>query len=267
MAQLTIGGGLGLLVLIPGLALAQATTLTCDDRDWGRDDGDRVCEIRDFTVPAGRSPIVIDGGQNGGVRVHGWDRNEIRVYARVRAYAQSDERAREIAGAVTVATSGTIEARGPDTHRREWWSVTFEAFVPNRSDLDLETLNGGIRIDDVHGRIRFGATNGGVTLAGLGGDVQGRTTNGGIHLALGGDSWDGAGADVRATNGGIVLMVPEGYSAQLETGTTNGGLQIDFPVTVQGRLNRRVELTLGSGGAPIRAVTTNGGVAIRRPQS
>jgi DUF4097 and DUF4098 domain-containing protein YvlB len=145
--------------------------------------------------------------------------------------------------------------------------VTIEAFVPRRSDLDVETVNGGIRIDDVHGRIRFDATNGGVTLAGLGGDVQGRTTNGGIRLALDGDSWDGAGADVRATNGGIVLTVPEGYSANLETGTTNGGMQIDFPVTVQGRLNRRVELTLGNGGPPIRAVTTNGGVVIRRPRA
>jgi hypothetical protein len=265
MAQLTIGAGLGALFLVPALALAQTTTLTCDDRDWS-DEGERVCEIRDFTLPAGRSPIVIDGGPNGGVRVHGWDGDEIRVYARVEAHARSDERAQEIAEGVTIATSETIEARGPDTERREWWSVTFEAFVPHRSDLDLETLNGGIRIEDVHGRIRFGATNGGISLAGLGGDVQGHTTNGGIRLALDGTTWDGAGADVRATNGGIVLTVPEGYSARLETGTTNGGLQIDFPVTVQGRLNRRIEVTLGDGGPPIRAVTTNGGVAIRRPR-
>jgi hypothetical protein len=266
MRHLTIGAGLGALLLAPALLVAQSTTLSCDDDD--RDaDAERYCEIREFTVAAGRSPIAIDGGANGGVQVHGWGGNEIRVFARVVAHARSDERARELAGAVTIATGGTIEARGPDTRRREWWSVTIEAFVPRRSDLDVETVNGGIRIDDVHGRIRFDATNGGVTLAGLGGDVQGRTTNGGIRLALDGDSWDGAGADVRATNGGIVLTVPEGYSANLETGTTNGGMQIDFPVTVQGRLNRRVELTLGNGGPPIRAVTTNGGVVIRRPRA
>ena len=144
--------------------------------------------------------------------------------------------------------------------------MTFEAFVPNRSDLDLETLNGGIGIEDVHGRIRFQVTNGGVALTGLGGDVQGRTTNGGIRLALDGNAWDGEGADVRATNGGIVLTVPDGYSAHLEAGTTNGGLHFDFPVTVQGRLNKRIELDLGNGGASIRAITTNGGVTVRRPE-
>jgi len=262
MAHSPLGAALGALLLVPTLTLAQTTTLTCDDRDW--DDGERACEIRDFTIDAGRSPITIDGGQNGGIRVHGWDGSTIRVFAMVRAHGRSVEDAREIADDVTIETSGTITARGPHTGRREWWSVTIEAFVPRRSDLDLETRNGGIRIDDVHGRIRFDATNGGVHLAGLGGDVQGRTTNGGIRLSLEGDMWDGAGADVETTNGGVVLTVPEGYSARLETGTRNGGLDIDFPVTVQGRLNRRLEMTLGNGGAPIRAVTTNGGVSIRR---
>jgi hypothetical protein len=264
MPRHTIGAGLGALLLIPTIGFAQTPTLTCDD-DWNGD-GERVCEIRDFTLPAGRSPIAIDGGPNGGVRVHGWDRNEIRVFARVQANAGSLDRAREIAGDVKITTSGTIEADGPDSRRREWWSVTFEAFVPNRSDLDLETLNGGVRIEDVHGRIRFQVTNGGVSLAGLGGDVQGRTTNGGIRLALDGNAWDGDGADVRATNGGIVLTVPDGYSAHLEAGTTNGGLRFDFPVTVQGRLNKRIELDLGNGGASIRAITTNGGVTVRRPE-
>jgi hypothetical protein len=264
MVYSTAGAACGALLLVPALTLAQTTTLTCDDRD--RDDsGERVCEIRDFTLRAGSSPIVIDGGQNGGIRVHGWDGSTVRVFAMVQTHARSVEAARELAEGVTIETSGTIAARGPHTQRREWWAVTFEAFVPRRSDLELETRNGGIRIDDVHGRIRFDATNGGVHLAGLGGDVQGRTTNGGIRLMLEGDAWDGTGADVETTNGGVVLTVPEGYSARLETGTRNGGLEIEFPVTVQGRLNRRLEMTLGSGGAPIRAVTTNGGVVIQRP--
>jgi hypothetical protein len=264
MSRSTIGAALCALFLIPTIGLAQTPTLTCDD-DWDGD-GERVCEIRDFTLPAGRSPITIDGGPNGGIRVHGWDRNEIRVFARVQANAETETRAGEISSGVTIATSGTIEASGPDGRRHEWWSVTFEAFVPNRSDLSLETLNGGIHIEDVHGRIRFDVTNGGVSLARLGGDVQGRSTNGGIRLALEGSAWDGAGADVRATNGGIVLTVPDGYSAHLETGTTNGGLRFDFPVTVQGRLNKRIEMDLGNGGASIRAITTNGGVVVRRPE-
>jgi hypothetical protein len=264
MLSRSLGVLAGALLLTQVPLGAQTPTLTCDDA-WD-DDEERYCEIREVTLAAGRSPITIDGGPNGGVRVRGWDRNEIRVVTRIEAHARSEARARELAAGVRIESADAIRSSGPETGRREWWSVSFEAFVPRQSDLALETLNGGIRVADVHGRIRFDVTNGGVSLKGLGGDVSGRSTNGGIHVDLDGTTWDGTGLDVRTTNGGVRLSVPEGYSARLETGTTNGGLQFEFPVTVQGRLNRQVEVDLGGGGPRIRVMTTNGGVIVRRPE-
>ena len=69
---------------------------------------------------------------------------------------------------------------------------------------------------------------------------------------------------METRNGGIRLSMPKGYSAELEAGTTHGGFTINFPVSVQGRLDRNLTTTLGSGGAKIRAMTTNGGVTIRQ---
>ena len=66
------------------------------------------------------------------------------------------------------------------------------------------------------------------------------------------------------SNGGVRVRIPEGYSARLETGTVNGGIDIDFPVTVRGRIGRQVTTDLGQGGATVRVMTTNGGVVIRR---
>ena len=70
--------------------------------------------------------------------------------------------------------------------------------------------------------------------------------------------------DVRTTNGGIVMSVPENYSAFIETGTVNGGVEVDFPVTVQGRITRQLSFNVGSGGQTVKAMTTNGGVRIRK---
>ena len=49
----------------------------------------------------------------------------------------------------------------------------------------------------------------------------------------------------------------------------NGGLRIDFPITVQGELTSRrgITTTLGSGGPPVRVRTTNGGVKINAARS
>jgi hypothetical protein len=129
-----------------------------NDRD---DDYFQHCEVRDSTMPAG--PLNVDAGQNGGIVIEGWDRNEIRVRAVVQGSARSEARARDIAGQVQVQTGGgRAYATGPDLERREWWSVSYRINVPRKNDLDLRASNGGITIVGVTGNMRFDTTNGGV---------------------------------------------------------------------------------------------------------
>ena len=234
-----------------------------DCRDRGSDYRERFCEVRESKLAVSRS-ISVDGMQNGGVRVIGWDRNEILVRAFIQAEAESEEEAERIAKEVKIETGSTIRAEGPSQRRRTSWGVSYDVFVPRRTDLELTTHNGGIGVKDVEGRISFSATNGGVSLVGVGGDVRGETTNGGLDVQLTGTKWSGEGLDVRTQNGGVSVTIPERYSARFETGTTNGGMNIDFPITVQGRIRSRISTQLGEGGPLVRAVTTNGGVRVRR---
>lgn len=237
----------------------------CEREGWSYDsDGERYCEVREITLHADRDHLAVDGRQNGGIRVEGWNRNEILVRAKVTAHARTETTARNIAEDVAINTERTIYADVPDTRHREWASVSFEVFVPRRSNLSLETHNGGITIENVDGDVDFEALNGGVTLVALAGDVHGRTTNGGITLELTGDEWDGDGLDVRTTNGGVTINIPRDYSANLETSTVNGKLEVDFPITVMGRIDSRLSTRLGDGGRTIHVSTTNGGVRISR---
>jgi DUF4097 and DUF4098 domain-containing protein YvlB len=250
------------------LAVAQGRdgkgSLACRD-NWYSDRLVGHCEMREQTLAPNGGVVSIDGRQNGGVTVKGWDQNQILVRARVQTGAISDGEAQELAKQVRIETGGAkIFANGPDNRNDAHWDVSYEVFVPRRSDLSLDTHNGGIAISDVNGRIEFTALNGGVVLKRVGGTVRGSTTNGGLVVELTGDHWDGETLDVRTTNGGIVMSLPENYSAHLETSTVNGGLSIDFPVTVQGRITKELAFNLGSGGATLKAMTTNGGVRIRR---
>ncbi len=247
-------------------ATADQSRMAQDDlcRDQSSRDRGWYCEVREFRFSPG-DVREVDAGPNGGIHVAGWERNEILVVARVQAYAWSDEDARDLVSEVQIETPGsTLQSDGPRTGRDESWSVSYWLSVPHRSDLEMSTTNGGISVDDVTGHLSFRTTNGGVTLRNVGGDVRGRTTNGGVKVELSGTEWDGSGLDVQTTNGGVRVAIPEGYNAELVSGTTNGGLRVDFPITVSGRIDRRLRTELGRGGATIRAVTTNGGVVISR---
>ena len=248
---------------------AAPQTRTVQDDEWCESgqggDRERYCEVREATLAANRDVIAVDASPNGGIHIESWDRNEILVRAKVQSHADTEREAREIVQEIEVETSGrTIEASGPRTGRGEGWSVSFRVYVPRRSNLDLKSTNGGISIENVSGAIEFRTTNGGIHLTDLSGDVQGTTTNGGVSVELAGDRWEGEGLDVKTTNGGVKVSIPGDYNARLETGTVNGGLEIDFPITVQGRINRKIEATLGDGGTMIRVFTTNGGVKIMR---
>ncbi len=262
---LTSGLFVGLMLLLTVMPATAQDEDWCDDaKGWYSDnDGERFCEVREYTLDD-RNKVAVDGGNNGGISIEGWDRNEILVRAKVQGFARSEARAQALAEDVEVKTNGTIRADVPDTKRKEWVSVSYRVYVPHDSNLDLEAHNGGISIKEVEGDIRFETLNGGVSLKDLAGDVTGRTTNGGLSIELEGNRWDGEGLNVQTTNGGVKMKIPEDYSANLESKTTNGGIHIDFPVTVKGRINRRIKTQLGDGGPMIRAITTNGGVHIKR---
>jgi len=248
-------------------ALAQNPTpkLSCQDRGPEMGRLATHCEMKEETLPAPKGAIMIDPGMNGGVAVKGWDRADVLVRARIDTAAPSDSEARAMTSQIRITNgSGHIQADGPTTADHDHnWSVSYEIFAPRNSDLDAKTHNGGIHLADLHGLIRFETTNGGVTLQRLAGDVHGSTSNGGLTIELAGDHWDGHGMDVETTNGGVKLGLPARYSAHVEASTVNGGVKTDMPITVQGRLSRQsLSFDVGSGGATIRAYTTNGGVKI-----
>jgi hypothetical protein len=257
------------VVVLAASAAFAAALAGAQDRDWCRDDGDwgrrqqRHCEVRDYTLGSG-GRLSVDARPNGGIEVRGWDRNEIRLEAKVTAQAETEEEARRIVSEVQVETSGTVRADGPPMERRRSWSVSYRLHVPRHADLSLTSTNGGISVRAIRGDLELSTLNGGLSLEDLGGNVKGRTTNGGIDLSLTGSEWQGEGVELRTTNGGVKMHVPGDYNAHIETGTTNGGIQVDFPVTVHGRIDRELSVDLGRGGAPIRVRTTNGGVSLRR---
>lgn len=237
----------------------------CSNNNYNSDDKVQFKELREMTVRAGGA-LSVDGGKNGGIRVLGEDRSDVLVRACVQAWGTSAEAAQAMVKGVTVNTGSTIKAEGAG----EDWGVSYEIRVPRATDLNLTAHNGGITISSVEGNLDFKTQNGGLHLSEVAGNVKGRTANGGVHVALSGSSWKGTGLDLETTNGGVHVKIPQNFAARFETGTVNGGFHSDFaqlelPKSENGEKRRhggRINTDLNGGGAPVRLITTNGGVHI-----
>ncbi|MEP6732417.1 MAG: DUF4097 family beta strand repeat-containing protein [bacterium] len=255
--------------------LAAQRSSDYDDSRWldncrngwnGDDDRGRACEIRVVPVKLSGHSLDIDGRENGSIHVVGWSGDSVRVTARMQANARSDGDAKDLLKDVRIAADGRrISTDGPrSSSRRESWSVSYMVYVPRHFDLQLEAHNGSLGVDGVVGKMDLGTQNGSLRLFDVGGDVHARTQNGSLVVELEGGKWEGAGLDAETQNGSVRMGIPASYAAQIETGTVNGRLTTDFPITVQGRIGRHLSLPLNGGGTTVRAITTNGTVSLSR---
>ena len=236
--------------------------------NWSNGDKFSASDLREMNI-ASTGSLSIDAGRNGGIKVKGENRSDILLRACVQTWGDSDEAARALAAAVKISTAGgSVRAEGPGD---SGWSVSFEARVPHSTNLKLTAHNGGIGINSVEGNLEFETMNGGVSLSDVAGDVRGRTTNGGVNVSLSGNTWKGSGLDVSTTNGGVNLMIPVSYAANIETGTVNGGFKSEIPalnITTEdlkggyGPRPKQINTAINGGGAPIRVTTKNGGIRI-----
>lgn len=264
--MLLMAGAL-LLGLIPARLAAVQLAPGAHGCEARQNDNERrftYAESRDQTLsPA--SLEKIHPSANGGAVVHGWQKNTVLVRSCIHATGSNESDARWLASQITaVRGAGDIEPDGPTSDKRRHWDVSYEVWLPQQSNLEVATVNGGVIIQEVQGEIQARTVNGGVDLQRVSGDVKGSTVNGGLRVELAGDRWDGAGLRLSTTNGGITVGLPASYSASVETSTVNGGIHCDFPVTVQGKLNKHMSFQLGGGGAPIQASTVNGGIRLER---
>jgi hypothetical protein len=248
-------------------ALALAKDLCGDDESstmtFGSGKGAYARDVQEMHQPAPRGTWHIDGGDNGSVEISDWDKEEVMICAKITAWARDKERAERLLRSIHVESSGgQLHAEGPEQTGGAHWGVSYRIRAPRSMDLDVQTVNGPVTIEGIRGRMSLHTENGPLTLMGAGGDIEGRTTNGPLTVTLTGSRWQGRGLDVETSNGPVQLRIPDGYSADLTTGTQNGPVTGAYVGAGAGRRHRHVNVTLGSGGAPIRVVTTNGPIVV-----
>lgn len=154
-----------------------------------------------------------------------------------------------------------------------------------RERVEVETVSGTLDLRDLRGQISIDAVSTDIDIEDAIGDVNAETVSGTIRVrrsqltglraesVSGTISYEGALAPtgfyrVNTHSGSITLTLPANVGASLELETFSGRISSDFPLTMQpgqttGR-GRRMDFTLGNGGARVTAGAFSGNITIRR---
>jgi DUF4097 and DUF4098 domain-containing protein YvlB len=148
------------------------------------------------------------------------------------------------------------------TNRNNDVSVRFVIRVPAYAQVNANSVNGNVEVAELGGRVDARTVNGSVRASSSAGPVSARTVNGSIHAkGLAGRE----PMEYETVNGNIEIELPAATNVNLSLRTTNGRITSDFPITVTGEINpRRIDATVGEGGAELRGRTVNGSIRVRR---
>ncbi len=140
--------------------------------------------------------------------------------------------------------------------------VQYVVRVPAGAEVKFSTVNGGIELTGLTGRIQAQTTNGGIKAHDVSGSIDASTTNGGVEVELAEVS--DAGVKLGCTNGGIELRLPSGSKATISARVVNGGIDTSgLSVEATGaRSNRHLDGRMNGGGARVELEGVNGGIRI-----
>ena len=142
-------------------------------------------------------------------------------------------------------------------------SVHFVVEIPAGVEFRANTVNGGVDAAGLQSDIRASTVNGGINVS-TSGLAKANTVNGSIKASMGRADWTGD-LDFNTVNGSITVEMPANAGARVKASTVNGGLETDFPLTIQGKFsNRKMEGTIGGGGRDLSLETVNGSIRLKK---
>ena len=217
-----------------------------------------------------------DGGRfslsnvNGSVVVTGGGGDSVEIIAIKKADNQEDLDKIEIeishsADEIVVETE-LGESNRWFSHGNNSGSVKYEVIVPMGTRLDsVETVNGGVNISGVSGKVVAESVNGDLEVSDLAGDVGLSTVNGSIEAEFS-RLEDQQRVNVETVNGRVTIELPENADADISADTLNGGINAsDFGLEAEkGFVGSDLNGKIGNGGARLNIDTVNGSIKIRR---
>ena len=228
---------------------------------------------------------------DGSIEIRPWDKPEVLVIVEKRARDKADADAIDIrseqSGDHVVVE---VKAAKGDHHGLQFgWNRSRSArlivSMPPSSNLAARSGDGSIDVERIAGHVELRSGDGSIRARDLGGDIAATSGDGSITLAgrLAGvrvhtgdgsvmvRAENGSAAnsdwDVSTGDGSVTLELPEGFGAEIDAHTGDGGIHMrDITVSdVTGKISKNsVRGRIGGGGRQLRVRTGDGSITLKR---
>ena len=153
-------------------------------------------------------------------------------------------------------------------------------YLPEQSNVRLHTGSGSQTIDGIIGQVEVGTGSCSVTIRDIKGELNASTGSGSRHATgirgvlrmqtgSGGINVQAEQTsrwDLQTGSGGIDINLPPNAAFELSTHAGSGGVNVGFPMAVQGRIDRNrheVSCKVGPGGPVLNGRTGSGHIRIQ----
>jgi DUF4097 and DUF4098 domain-containing protein YvlB len=225
---------------------------------------------------------------DGSIEVRPWDKADVQVVIEKRGRDHDDVAAIEVRAE---QRGDRIEITVTEPKREHGFNFHFNrsarliVSVPAASDVAAKSGDGSIDIERVAGHVELRSGDGSIRGRMLGGEVEANTGDGSIKLdgkltsvrvhtgdgsvTIHADAGSSPGADwdITTGDGSVTLEVPDGFDAELDAHTGDGGIHVrDVTISnVTGNIGRNsVRGRLGDGGRAVRVRTGDGSITLRK---
>jgi len=193
---------------------------------------------------------------NGPVKVSTWDRDEYSITIIIRAKGFSDAEAQanladiehDLDESVLMGKNRLVLRHNVSSTKMNLYAISVEAKLPAGAtvDLDLDSSNGGITLEDVTGgTIDLSTSNGAITFDDVNADsIDVDMSNGGVRGSL-----EAEDTRISTSNGAINLDLPCTVTGDYELRTSNAG--VDLRVSSSASVGFDLDLSTSNGSIDI----------------
>ncbi len=255
--------------LLPALCLLFAATFLagCDVEIGGfaRDKYERTEELSSPMPPNG---ILIVETNVGDITISGGDGDQCSVVVTIIGRAGSAEQAQKLAEETKIKLEAfgdklTVKVDKPAKKKNHSVEVSFNITLPTRANIHAESNVGDINVSAVTGKITATTNVGSVSCREVAGPVNLRTNVGNVSAQFSTAAGPAVNARAESNVGDVNFTAPAELSAKIDASTEVGSIRTDLPITITGKIGKKVHGTIGAGEGKLNFRTNVGSITIR----